>query len=1119
MLDVSRWLAEQGLAHHAEAFAKNGIAGDVLRDLTDADLRELGLNLGDRKRLLKAIAALAARSTDARAETVEPTARSAVPREAERRQLTVLFVDLVGSTELAARLDPEDMARVIRAYQGCCSDAVRRWDGHIAKYMGDGVLAYYGWPRAHEDDAERAVRSGLELAKAVGEQTASDGTNLAARIGIATGRVVVGELIGEGAAQEEAVVGETPNLAARLQGLAEPGAVVVAASTRRLLGGLFALTDLGPVRLRGFADPLAAWRVTGEGRAEGRFEALHGERLTPLVGREHELAMLMERWTWAKDGDGQVVLIAGEAGIGKSRLLRALREELGGEPHVTLRHFCSPYHTNSALHPIIAQLEHAAGFAPADEAADKLAKLEALLGQATTQLDEAVPLIGGLLGVPFDGRYAALKLGPQRQKQRTLEVLIEQLAGLARTQPVLELYEDVHWVDPSTLELLDLLVERVRRLPALVVLTYRPEFSPPWTGRAHVTALTMNRLGRRQGALLVDRITGGKPLPTEVLDQIVARTDGVPLFVEELTKTVLESGLLADAGDHYDLAGPLPPLAIPTTLHDSLMARLDRLAPVKEVAQTAAVIGREFSHDLLAAVSTLPEDKLAEALDQLVSSELMFRRGTPPHATYSFKHALVQDAAYESLLRSKRQELHRRIAQRLEEAFPETVAFEPEVLAHHYRATGDMERSFQYGFEAGRRAAERSANLEAIQHLVNARDALVTLPDSSERVQRELSVLMTLGPAFTAARGFAATEVEQTYMRVRELCRTIGEADQYRSALQGLRVLYMVRGDLVAAGELGEELLTLGEQESSLSHRFEGHLALGIVDEFRGRFASARHHLEQALMLYDPVRLGSLVRQPTGNPAVTCLGHLASVLFLVGFPEQSMKRSREALDMARASSHPFTLAQALGSTGIADFFRRPTRDSGNAAALVALAEEQGFDFWRVWGTALRGWARAEEGRIEAALADLRRAVAAAETMGAALVSASALAALAATLGRTGEAQEALSLFADQRRLAVRTGIAFQDAHVRLLEGELRLKLPDYDLAVVEACFRDALAITRQQESRILELRAAASLARLWRDRGKPNEAHDLLAPIYDWFTEGFDTADLQYAKALLDELA
>ena len=623
--------------------------------LTADDLKDIGVTIvGHRRKLLEVIAALAKPALAQRAEPSAPVSPSvARPSAAERRQLTVMFVDLVGSTALSAALDPEEMGAAIRVYQNAVAGETLRFEGHIAKFMGDGVLAYFGWPQAHEDDAERAVRAGLALVRTVGALEAG-GRRLAARIGIATGLVVVGETVGEGEAQERAVVGETPNLAARLQALAAPGAVVISQATRRLVGTLFELTDLGPTRIKGFAEPVAAFRVEGEGSAHGRFEALHGQRLTPLIGRDHELAMLLERWSWAKDGDGQVVLIAGEAGIGKSRLLHALREKLAGEPHIAISHLCSAYHTNSALHPIVAQLERAAGFASHDEPADRLTKLEALLAQGAEQLDEATPLFGALLGVATDERYRAPNLSPQRQKQRTFEVLIEQLAGLARKRPVLQLYEDLHWADPSTLELLEMVVERARGLPILVVMTHRPQFSPPWSGQAHVTALPVNRLGRRQGAAMTLRVTGGKALPAEILDQILERTDGVPLFLEELTRTMLESGLMTDAGDHYELTGPLPPLAIPANLHDSLMARLDRLATVKELAQIGAVIGREFSHELIAAVADRSQEQLESGLDQLVASELVFRRGSPPDATYSFKHALVKDAAYQSLLKSRR---------------------------------------------------------------------------------------------------------------------------------------------------------------------------------------------------------------------------------------------------------------------------------------------------------------------------------------------------------------------------------------------------------------------------------------------------------------------------------
>jgi class 3 adenylate cyclase len=766
-MDVSTWLRELGLAGYAQAFRANDIDADVLRRLTADDLIALGISsIGHRRKLLDAIAELPRPDSGA---LREPEA----PRAAERRQLTVLFCDLVGSTELAARLDPEDMSRVIRAYQECCAAVVERWGGHVAKYMGDGVLAYFGWPVAHEDDAERAVRAGLALGQALTRVTTPAVEPLAARVGIATGLVVVGEMIGEGAAREEAVVGETPNLAARLQALAEPGGVVISQATRRLVGGLFELDDLGSQQLKAFVELLAAWRVAGEGRAEGRFEARHAGGLTPLVGREHELDLLFDRWQQASEGEGQVVLLSGEPGIGKSRLVRALRERLGDALYTTLSHLCSPFYQTSALHPVIDLLERAAGFTRDDPPARKLDKLEALLARGTNDVAAAAPLIAALLSLPTGDRYPPLDLAPERQKHEILNALLVQLTGLAAERPVLALYEDVQWADPSTLELLERVIERVQRLPVLVLVTFRPEFVPPWRGRAHLTALSLNRLNRRRGAAMVAELTG-KALPAEVLEQILLKTDGVPLFVEELTKAVLELGLLRDAGDRYVLGGPLPPLAIPPTLQDSLVARLDRLAPVKEVAQVAACIGREFGYELLAAVLPLDSTALHDALHALAQAELVFGEGTPPHANYLFKHALVRDAAYESLLKSRRQALHARIAGALEERFPDIASAQPELVAHHCTAAGLTEKAVEYWSKAGQSAIERSAMAEAVVQLKKGLELLAGLPADSTGGRRELDLQVALGVALMAAEGWGSREAVGAYARARELSEQSG---------------------------------------------------------------------------------------------------------------------------------------------------------------------------------------------------------------------------------------------------------------------------------------------------------------------------------------------------------
>ena len=649
--DLGRWLEELGLGKYTAAFAQNAVDANVLPDLTGDDLKDIGVTaVGDRRKLLRAIASLAEDGDDPAPATRDAQTGSAdrvASAAAERRQLTIMFCDLVGSTELSHRLDPEDLREVMRRYQDAVARAVTTYAGHVAKYLGDGVLAYFGWPQAHEDQAERAVRAALDAVAAVSGLQLGSGVELRARAGIATGQVVIGDLVGEAGRDADAVSGETPNLAARLQGIAEPGQIAVGETTRRLIGDAFELEDLGARELKGFPEPVPAWRVVGERAVGSRFEAAHSDRLTTFVGREHEIGLLLNRWEQAKQGEGQVVLLSGEAGIGKSRISQALRERAAKDPHTRLRYQCSPYHDSTALYPFISQLERAAAFASNDTPEAKLDKLEALLSQATDAVDAAAPLFASLLSVAAGDRYPRLEMTPQQQKERTLEALLDQLLGLAAQQPVCLIFEDAHWVDPTSLEVLGQVIGRVQGVRVLVVITYRPEFSPPWRGYSHITSLALNRLGREQCAAIVGYVTGNKALPDEVLSQILAKTDGFPLFVEELTKTVLESGLLKDVGDSYELAGPLSSLAIPSTLQDSLMARLDRLAPVKDVAQLGAAIGREFSYSLLAAVSPLSDADLHNALDQLVESGLVQRRGAGIEATYIFKHALVRDVAYE----------------------------------------------------------------------------------------------------------------------------------------------------------------------------------------------------------------------------------------------------------------------------------------------------------------------------------------------------------------------------------------------------------------------------------------------------------------------------------------
>jgi class 3 adenylate cyclase len=669
MQHIARWLGDLGLGQYAQRFADNDIDFDVLSELTDQDLEKLGVSLGHRRKLLRAIGELGDHPSAA-----VPAGETAQRDGAEHRQLTVMFTDLVGSTALSTKLDPEDLRTAIGAYHKCVAETVTRFDGFVAKYMGDGVLIYFGYPQAHEDDAERAVRAGLTLIDAVHRLTTVE--PLQVRIGIGTGVVVVGDIVGSGEAQERGVVGETPNLAARLQAVAPPNTIVIGPTTRRLLGELFEYHDLGGVEAKGFAAPVQAYKVIRPSAVESRFEALHASALTALVGRQEEADLLLRRWQQAKGGEG-CVLISGEPGIGKSRLAQNVLEQLSGEPHARLRYFCSPHHQDSALYPSITQLERAAGLRREDTDEQRLDKLEAVLALGTDDLAEAVPLLADLFAIPTGDRYPPLNLTPQKRKERTLHALLAQVGGLAARQPVLMVFEDIHWSDPTTREALDLLIDRVPVLRVLVIITFRPEFTPPWIGRSHVTLLSLNRLPPRQRAEMIVGVTGGKALPREIADQIIDHTDGIPLFIEELTKSVVESGLLTEAEDHYTASAPTAPLAIPTTLHASLLARLDRLAPTREVAQIGAALGRSFSHELISAVAGMTQQQLDDALAQLVRAELMFRRGMPPDAEYTFKHALVQDTAYSTMLRSRRHQLHAQIGKILMEQFPETAKAQP----------------------------------------------------------------------------------------------------------------------------------------------------------------------------------------------------------------------------------------------------------------------------------------------------------------------------------------------------------------------------------------------------------------------------------------------------------
>jgi class 3 adenylate cyclase/predicted ATPase len=1119
-MDVAAWLRGLGLEQYAQLFRDNDIDGEILCGMTAEDLKELGISsFGHRRRLLTAITALGG-GPPTRDLAHSPTSLTSAPTpsppiDAERRQLTVMFCDIVGSTALASRLDPEDLREVIVAYHRGVAGIVAGFDGFVAKYMGDGVLAYFGYPRAHEDDAERAVRAGLGVIDAVGRLDVKS-VKLQARVGIATGLVVVGDLIGEGSAQEQSVVGETPNLAARLQGLAEPDAVVIAAGTRRLVGDFFEYRDLGAIEVKGLAGPVPVWQVLSPSVVASRFEALRGSAMTGLVGRDEEIELLLRRWARAKARDGQVVLISGEAGLGKSRITAALEERLHTEPHLRLRYFCSPYHQDSPLFPFIDQLGRAAGFARDDPPASKLEKLETLLAR-TAPPDEDVAFLADLLSLPASDRYPLPNLSPQRKKERTLEALIRQLEGLARQQPVVMVLEDAHWIDPTSRELLDLIVERVRSLPVLLIVTLRPEFQPPWTGQPQVSMLALNRLDRRDRTALIAQIAGGKTLPDEVIDQIADRTDGVPLFVEELTKNVLESGILREERDRYALDRALPPLVIPTSLYASLLARLDRLASVRLVAQTGAAIGREFSYALLRNVSHLPEDELQGSLARLVASELVFQRGTPPDAIYSFKHALVQDAAHGSLLRSTRRQLHAQIAEALETHFPEMMDTQPELFAQHYAEAGLVEKSVACWGKAGRRSAARSAMTEAAAQLQKGLDQLALLSDTPERRRQELECLSALGAVLQAVKGYAAPETGDAYARARELWEQLGSPSEFLGVPHGQSLYHMIRGELDLAQHLDEDLLRLSSRRCDFAGLVLGHASSGRNLMFIGRFASSQSHLEEALAVYNPVSHRSLVHQTGDDPYVDSKAILGNVLFCLGYPDQALARSNAAIAEARRLAHPPTLVATLAFGA-----RLLSLDGENAALderadeLVAVATEQGFPFRRAQGTIYSGWVKVTNGDVAGGISLLRNGVTAFRATGAELGMPHFITLLAKACEIAGQVDEGLTQLDDALQIVERTGERWLEAELNRHKGQLLLRQGNSEAA--EELYRKALSIAEEQEAKLWELRAAASLARLWREQGSHAEARDLLAPVYGWFTEGFGTPDLKQAKALLDEL-
>ena len=1034
-------------------------------------------------------------------------------RAAERRQLTVLFCDLVGSTELSARLDPEELREVVRAYQAASGEAVRRYDGYVAQYLGDGLLVYFGYPVAHEDDAKRAVRAALGIVQAIRELNERDSVRLAVRVGIHTGPVVVGEM---GDRREQLALGETPNVAARLQSLAEPGCVVISGASLKLVQRAFACQDLGLHAIKGIAAPVAAHRVLGEIGA-----AQHAAPPTPLgrlVGRDPQVALLLGHWESAARGFGQAVLIKGEPGIGKSRLLETVRERASGTPHTRLAASCSPYHQTSPMYAVTQLLCDAAALRADDPPAVRFRGLTDWVTALALPHDEALPLLVSLLGLPAE-LHPMPDWTPQRIKQKTLESVLLALRTLARRQPLLLVVEDLHWVDASTLELLTLLVEEVATTPILALFTARTEFTASWAARAHTSQLMLDRLPPGDAEAIVLRVAGGTALPAEVLRQILARTDGVPLFLEELTKMLLESDLLRMGEDRWELTGPLPPLAIPTTLQDSLMSRLDRLATVKRVAQLGAVLGREFSFALLEAVAAIEPVALERELGRLVDAELVYQRGTPPDATYTFKHALIQEAAYQSLLKSSRQEFHRRAAQALEERFGELAISQPELVARHYTEAGLAERAIPYWRRAGQNAVRRSANAEAIAHFERALALVPTLPDTPERTRLELSLVAALG-SVRFIRGSAAPETEHVFRRARELCTVLGDAPEVFEVLWGQWGYFQLQGKVERSLEIGEQLLALAGRCGNPTLRLQARHALWATHLYRGELVAALEDVGEGLAIHEPERDRAMAFLGGHDVGACRLMMECLVRWMLGSPQEGLERGRQALQLAGQLEHPLTTA--LVDVHLA-LIHRLHGDLEGARALAeagrALFVEHGFGQWGAVATVLRGSTRAAVGEVEDGLDEMRRGLAEQRAARSELFLPAILALIAEAELARGAVEAGLTLIDHALARIEVHGERLYEAECHRLHGELRLASSVPDPLGAERSFERAIQVARGQQARSWELRAASSLARLWHGQGRCESARQLLREAARGFPEGSDSRDLRAASDLMAQLS
>ncbi len=1095
MSSLRQWLAVHGLAEHADLLERNDVELDLLPQLNELDLEKLGLSLGQRKRMMRAFASLGASAAaqpvggdTAMVASEDHGAAPMAPTQVERRRLTVMFCDLVGSTALSERLDPEDLRNLMQSYQRTCGAIIARHDGHVAQYLGDGLMIYFGWPKAHEDDAERSVRAALEIIDQV--KTIHAPLPLTVRVGIATGPVVVGDTGGGDASIPKTAIGPTPNVAARLQALAQPDQIVIATSTRRLLGHLYAYEDLGEQALKGLSSPVRAWRVTGARGEVSRFDAMRGaDGFTDLIGRDDELGLLQARWQLARQGQGQAVLVRGEPGIGKSRLIRALRDHVAADAPVTLRYDCAPHFRNSAFYPVTEQLRRAAGLAPDDTVAVKLDKLQAMLALSQGDAAESLALLAPLLNLPLDGRVAPVDMTPQLQRQQTHQALEDMLVGLARHQPLLLLVEDAHWADPSTLEFLGRLLERIAQWSMMAVITFRPVFEAPWPPHPHVADMMLSRLGREDSMRLMRDVADHKALPAVLLEQIAAKTDGVPLFVEELTKTLLEAGILRDEGDRYVLTGSPLQIEVPNTLHDSLMERLDHLGAVKDIAQTCAAIGREFSFDFLQAVSSSIETRLRDALAQLSEAGLIYGLPDAPTETYAFKHALVQEVAYSTLLRQERQSLHGRIALTLEQRLPETATTHPELLAHHHSEAGNKVVAIGFSSAAGMAALQRSSYVETIAHARQALGWLDAIADPAERTRAELSLNGLITPAMMVHYGYASEELERVTQRSMALIDMLGDAPAVFPTLWALKVYHHVRSNRDQARELAQRFVDMAERIGNNDQLMAGLPLLAQCRWIEGDYLGARAVLDRALALYDVQAHRSHALMYGLDSLSYSLVTLSQVQWGLGDADGALQLAQQAVLHAQELKHANTIGLAMLYLMMVHQERgERQRVEELGRETLAFCERFGVATPSSYARMIHNWAI---GDVDTSL----HIIPVHKAIGARLGLTYYMALIAESAAAVGRYDEALALIAECVQQAEQMAERYYLPELHRLRGQVLLLRDPKALAEAQACFEQALAVAQAQGAAMHGLRAGVELHRIWRGQGLHRQADDMLANV------------------------